>query len=85
MLIYLRGFYPSTPLKFDREYQRTKSRLEYNPRCCSPYPGCPAYRRAIVGKYSLLYKIAEEQHEVHIHRIIRSTWDIPTMLPQPEE
>ncbi|MCL1952343.1 MAG: type II toxin-antitoxin system RelE/ParE family toxin [Oscillospiraceae bacterium] len=85
VLTYLRGFYPSTPLKFDREYQRLKSRLAYNPRCCSPYPGNPAYRRAFVGKYSLFYKIAEEPREVHIHRILRSNWDIPPMLQETEE
>ena len=84
-LDYLSAFYPSTPLKFDGELQRMKSRLAYNPRCCSVYPGNPAYRRALVGKYTLLYKIAEEPHEVHIHRIIRSSWDIPTMLRQPED
>ena len=79
-LIYLGGFYATTPLKFDAEYLRLKSRLEFNPRCCSPYPGNPAYRRAIVGKYTLFYQIVEERHEVHIHRIIRSTWNIPALL-----
>ena len=33
----------------------------------------------------MLYKIAEERHEVHIHRILRSSWDIPRRLQAEEE
>ena len=84
-LDYLSGFYPTTPLKFDDELLRVKSRLAYNPRSCSVYPDFPAYRRALVGKYTLLYKIDEERHEVHIHRIIRSSWDIPSQLQNSED
>jgi len=87
VLDYLSGFYPSTPLKFDDALLRMKSRLAYNPRCCSVYRGNPAYRRAFVGKYTMLYKIDEERREVHIHRILRSSWDIPSALQgdKPEE
>ena len=85
IVIYLSRFYPSTPLRFDSEYQRVKGILAYNPRGCSVYPGNPAYRRAFVGKYTLLYKIDEGRHEVHIHRIIRSSWDIPSQLQNSED
>ena len=83
---YLSGFYTSTPRKFYQAYEKILRQLEFNPRCCSPYPGNPAYRRAIVGKYTMLYQIVEERHEVHILRIIRSTWNIPALLEdEPEE
>ena len=77
---YLGRFYPSTPLRFDNEYLRTKSKLAYNPRCCSPYPDKPEYRRAIIGKYTMFYKIDEARREVHIHRILRSSGNIPQAL-----
>jgi len=84
-LEYLSDFYPGTPLRFRSEFQRTMRRLEFNPFGCSPYPDNPDYRRALVGKYTLLYKIAEAQHEVHIHRILRSTWNIPDLLEPDDE
>jgi len=85
ILIYLSGYYPSTPLKFDQEYQRTKSRLAYNPHGFSRYPGNPEYRRVLIGKYTLFYKIDDERHEVHIHRILRSSWDIPRHLQKEDD
>ena len=79
-LEYLRRFYPGTPMRFRNEFKKKLSQLEFNPRCCSPYPDKPEYRRAIIGKYTMLYKIDEARREVHIHRIIRSSWDIPQAL-----
>ena len=84
-LDYLSYFYPGTPKRFDKAFEKAKQRLEDNPRCYSSYPGNPAYRRALIGKYIMLYKIDDERHEVHIHRILRSSWDVPNLLPQPEE
>jgi len=85
ILVYLSNFYPSTPLKFDNDYQRVKSILAYNPRGCSVYSYHPDYRRALVGNYTLLYKIDDEHHEVHIHRIIRSNWEISSHLQYSED
>jgi len=85
LLDYLSSFYPSTPRKFDWEFQKAKRRLEDNPYGWSVYHDFPTYRRAIVGKYTMLYKIDDERHEVHIHRIIRSNWDIPNLLQQEEK
>ena len=82
---YLSGFYPGTPRRFHGEYMKTLQRLKENPRCCSPYPDNPAYRRALVGKYIVLYKIDDEQHEVHIHRILRGSWDIPGVMREAED
>jgi len=85
ILEYLSGFYPGTPTRFRNEFKKASLRLEFNPFGCSVFYGNPAYRRALVGKYTMLYKINEERHEVHIHRIIRSSWDIPGALRQSED
>ena len=84
-LEYLSGFYPGTPLRFRSEYKKRLSQLEDNPHSCPMYYAFPDYRRALVGKYTMLYKIDEEHHEVHIHRILRSSWDIPGRLQAEEE
>ena len=80
VLEYLSGFYPSTPLRFRSEYKKRMCQLEDNPYSCPLYYVCPSYRRTLIGKYTMLYKIDDEEHEVHIHRIIRSSWNIPSML-----
>ena len=84
-LDYLSGFYPSTPKNFDIAFLREKKRLEDNPYSWSVFYDFPAYRRAIVGKYTMLYKVDDERHEVHIHRILRSSWDIPKAMHTEEE
>ena len=82
---YLSGFYPGTPRRFHEAYVAVRQRLKENPRCCSPYLDNPTYRRALIGKYTMLYKIDEERHEVHIHRILRSNWNIPAYLQDDDE
>jgi len=84
ILFYLSGFYPSTPLKFDQELRRVKARLAYDPHG-SRYPGNPEYHRVFIGKYTMFYKVDDEHHEVHIYRIIHSSWDIPKALHTEEE
>ena len=81
---YLSLFYPSTPKNFDQSFEREKRRLEENPYSWSVCPSCPDFRRAIVGKYMVLYKIDEQQRLVHIHRILRSSWNIPHHLTEEE-
>jgi len=83
-LEYLSGFYPSTPIRFRDAYQKQMLQLEDNPYSCSVYYAFPEYHRAIVGNYIVLYKIDDAQHQVHIHRILRSNWNIPKYL-EPEE
>jgi plasmid stabilization system protein ParE len=84
-LEYLSGFYPGTPLRFRSEYQKRLSQLEDSPYGCPVYYAFPDYRRVLVGKYTMLYKIDDEYHEVHIHRILRSNWDIPRRVQEEEE
>jgi len=86
VLAYLSGFYPSTPVRFRSEYKKCLSQLEDNPYSWPVYHANPDYRRVLIGKYTMLYKIDEERHEVHIHRILRSSWDIPRYLPtEPDD
>jgi len=59
--------------------------LAWNPYGFSAYPDNPTYRRAIIGKYSLFFTVHKDRHEVHIHRIIRSSWDIPKALHPSED
>ena len=82
---YLSGFYPSTPRKFHNAYLQALQRLKDNPHGCSVYYDCPEFRRIIIGKYTMFYIIDEERHEVHIHRILRSSWDLPHILRNAEE
>ena len=82
---YLSNFYPSTPNRFHFAYKKILRQLEFNPFGWSVYYDHPAYRRALIGKYTLLYKIDDERHEVHIHRIIRSNWDISELLQKDDE
>ena len=82
---YLSDFYPGTPVRFHQKYAKTLLQLQDNPYGWSVFYDNPAYRRALIGKYTMLYKIDEERHEVHIHRIIRSNWDIPSLLQQTEK
>ena len=81
---YLSDFYPGTPVRFHQKYARTLLQLQDNPFGWSVCYACPDYRRAIVGKYTLLYKIVEERHEVHIHRLLRGSWDIPRIMREDE-
>ena len=84
-LEYLSGFYPGTPQRFRSEYRKRMLQLELNPHGCPTYYAYPEYRRVLIGKYTMLYKINEERREVHIHRILRSSWDIPKQLKADEE
>ena len=85
ILNYLSDFYPSTPRNFDIAFQKAKRRLEDNPYGWSVYYDNPAYRRALIGKYTMLYKIDEGRHEVHIHRLLRGSWDIPRIMRESED
>jgi len=83
---YLSNFYPSTPLKFENALQRAKDRLAEDPYGPSAYYDMPVFRRVIIEKkYTMFYIIDEERHEVHIHRILRSSWDLPRILRNAEE
>ena len=84
-LEYLSGFYPGTPLQFRNEYKKTLRQLEDSPRSCPIYYAFPDYRRALISKYTMLYKIDEEHHEIYVHRILRSSWDIPGRLQEEEK
>jgi len=55
ILIYLSGFYQSTPIKFEQELQRAKERLAENPYGPSVYCDIPVFRRVIIGKKHTLF------------------------------
>ena len=59
--------------------------LEENPYSWPLYYALPDYRRVLAGKYTMLYKIDDERCEVHIHRILRGSWDVSQYLQEDEE
>ena len=81
---FLSGFYPGTPRRFHEAYTKTLQRLKDNPYC-AVFPNIPEYRRVLAGKYTLFYKIDDERREVHIHRILRGSWDVSQHLQEDEE
>jgi len=81
---YLSGFYPSTPKNFALAYQKAWDSIKNNPYSWSEYYDYPLYRRAIAGKYLVLYIVNEEAHEVQIHRVLRGSLDILRILQNEE-
>ena len=77
---YLSGFYPSTPRNFAQAYRKTMATVKNNPYSWSEYYDYPLYRRAIAGKYTVLYIVDDEAHEVQVHRILRGSSDILRIL-----
>jgi len=54
--------------------------VKNNPYSWSEYYDYPLYRRAIAGKYTVLYIVDDEAHEVQVHRILRGSSDILRIL-----
>ena len=77
---YLSGFYPSTPIRFQKAFESVIRQLEDNPYSWSEYYDCPLYRRAIAGKYTVFYIVDDEAHEVQVHRVLRGSSDILRIL-----
>jgi len=79
-IYYLSGFYPSTPANFQKAFEKVIRQLEDNPYSWSEYYDYPLYRRAIVGKYTVLYIVNDKAHEVQVHRVLRGSSDILRIL-----
>jgi plasmid stabilization system protein ParE len=77
---YLSEFYPNTPINFQRAFELVIRRLEENPYSWSEFYDYPLYRRAIAGKYLILYIVNDDVHEVQIHRVLRGSRDILRIL-----
>jgi len=83
-IAYLSDFYPSTPRNFQIAYEKVIRQLEDNPYSWSEYYDYPLYRRAIAGKYLVLYIVDDDAHEVQIHRLLRGSRNILYILHNEE-
>ena len=77
---YLSKFYPETPKRFTVSLKKHISNLKENPYMYPVYSENQNYRRMIVDKYIVLYRIIEEEKKVDIIRILRASWDLPKYL-----
>jgi len=67
-------------VNFQKAFDKVVRQLEENPYSWSEYYNYPLYRRAIAGKYIVLYIVDDEAHEVQIHRVLRGSVDILRIL-----
>jgi len=77
---YLSQFYPSTPKNFLNELDVRVEQLKDFPYSYPVFRPIPRYRRAIVMKYVLFYKVFDNRGIVEIHRIIHTAQNIPEMI-----
>jgi addiction module toxin, RelE/StbE family len=70
---YLSRFYPSTVGRFFEELQHSMRLLQDSPDMGENYR---QYRRLVVQKYLVFYKVNHEECLVDIYRILRGTVDI---------
>jgi len=61
-------------------YQKAWASIKHNPYSWSEFYTYPLYRRAIAGKYLILYIVDDDAHEVQIHRVLRGSRDILHIL-----
>jgi len=70
---YLSRFYPSTARKFFAELQYSIQLLQDTPDMGEIYR---QYRRLVVQKYLVFYKVSHEECLVDIYRILRGTVNV---------
>ena len=77
---YLSQFYPGTPGKFFRDYDKAVDSLLDMLAKYIIYPGTVDFHRLIVHDFLVFYKIDENEHIVTIHRILHGSRDISDLL-----
>ena len=74
---YLSSFYPSTAAKFFAEFQKHLKTLISAPEVGEAYG---QYRRLVVQKYLVFYKVNHEERVVDIYRILRGSIDVEKQI-----
>ena len=74
---YLSHFYPSTAANFFAELQKHLKTLISTPEIGEEYR---QYRRLVVKKYLVFYKVNYEERVVYVYRILRGSIDIEKRL-----
>jgi plasmid stabilization system protein ParE len=73
---YLKKFYPSTPQKFIIHLRQSMNNLKTMPFMYASYEWNKDYRRIVVDKYLVFYKVDEDLKIVNIYRILPGSWDL---------
>jgi plasmid stabilization system protein ParE len=73
---YLKKFYPNTPKKFIAHLKKSINNLKEAPYMYSLYEWNKNYRRIVVDKYLVFYKIDEKSKVVNVYRILPGSWDL---------
>ena len=79
---WLSRFYPGTLRRTMGDLKKKIGDLSSFPGMGSEYPSDPYYRKIACGNYLIFYHVAESNHTVEIHRILRASWNIPEYLPE---
>ena len=74
---YLSRFYPSTAAKFFTELQKHLKTLISAPEIGEAYG---QYRRLVVQKYLVFYKINYEEQVVDVYRVLRGSIDVEKQI-----
>jgi plasmid stabilization system protein ParE len=73
---YLKKFYPNTPKKFIIHLKEGIENLKSMPFMYASYEWNKNYRRIVVDKYLVFYKVDEISKIVNVYRILPGSWDL---------
>ena len=74
--LYLEQYYENTAVNFFKQLKKRIESLKTNPNIAPSYDKRPSYRKLIVEKYIVFYKVDEEKKRIEIHRILHGSRDI---------
>ena len=77
---YLSNFYPGTWPRFADKLERGISGLSAMPYICEAWQPKPTYRRLVVDKYLVFYKVLDAEKTIQIHRILHGSRNIQRFL-----
>jgi Plasmid stabilization system protein len=73
---YLTGFSAQAADGFLDAFAREMALIGEHPGICLVYPWDRKYRRAIIGKYLVFYRVDEESGIVSVHRVLHGSRNI---------
>lgn len=77
---YLACYYPGTPARFRKEFEKQVVILQRNPRIFEVYQENPVFRKMLVFNYIAFYKVDETNKLVQIYRVLHGARDIKQFL-----
>jgi plasmid stabilization system protein ParE len=82
IVTYLRQFYPGTPGRFSVALQERLRDLQEMPYMYPVYQDNPAYRKMVVLKYVVFYKVNDAERTIKVCHILPGSWDLSRHLLQ---